>query len=416
MRRGLNGVHAVQEVAVADGLITFNFREERLMEIPAKSVTNANLAHNELVVEVNDEDARPGDDVLVEVRLSGPESTEASTALERAYQAIRENTKAEEMSDPTICVLPNLPFVVPRGRFNAQFAEKYIKLHGASFNYSITYKNIIKAFWLELPGRETGCFVIGFDKPLIQGQTDYKYTVIQFKTAEEVEVEMGPRYDELPRINEHIERSLHDKFYEVFTRIFKVFTGLGVVVPGDFKSSRGEAALPCSIGARQGNLFLLNKSLIFILRPVVHVRFDEIARAVFHRVSSGHVARGFDLEVMTKAGTSFTFSGIDRSESESVMAFLKTAGVLIEAVRDEALKDEEYEDEEDDEEEESRKSGKDDDSEEADDDFIAQDGEESDEDEDDDFEGEESDEEEEKPKAKKATTGKKNGAKDKKKK
>ena len=202
---------------------------------------------------------------------------------------------------------------------------------------SINYKNIIRAFWLELPDHSTGCFVIGFDKPLIQGQTDYKYTIIQFKKNEDIEVEMGPRYDEIPKINENISRTLVGPFFEKFTEIFKVFTGIGVVTPGDFKNSKGDACLPCSVGAKSGYLYLLNKSLIFILRPVIYVKYDEVAKAVFHRVTSGHTARGFDLEILTKAGTSYSYSGLDKADFDPVLKFMKERGVLTEAAKDEEI-------------------------------------------------------------------------------
>ena len=119
--------------------------------------------------------------------------------------------KGDEFKDPVVCTLDDLPFVVPRGKYNAGFTEKTIKLHGASYNYTINMRNIRNAFWLELPEKEMGYFIIGFDKPLIQGLTNYEYVAIQFRTDEEKVVDMSPRYDELPEIKKEISRHVEGK-------------------------------------------------------------------------------------------------------------------------------------------------------------------------------------------------------------
>lgn len=371
MKRITNGVNLVQEVNIENETIVFNFQKQKLFDLQSRNVSNCNLINNDLILEINDESLKPTDDALVEIRLYTHENTEEERLLERIYRNIKDNIKSDETLDPMICMLPDLPFAVPRGKYNAHFTEKTIKLHGASYNYTINYKNILKAFWLEMPEKQMGCFVIGFDKPLIQGQTDYKYTIIQFKTEDELEVTMEDRYQDLPKINQNIENVVSGKYYEVFTRIFKVFTGVNVVVPGEFKNSKSDSCLNCSIGAKQGHLFILNKSFMFVLKPIIYLKFDEVARVEFHRVTSGHTARGFDLEIFTKAGTAYLFSGIDKSESDLLIAFLNKHKIVVTTAKEDEIKDDmEYEDDEDDEEIISQKS---EDSEEADDDFIAKD-------------------------------------------
>ena len=361
----------LQEVKIENEHIDFNFQKHKLFDLQSKNISNCNLINNDLILEINDENLKATDDALVEIRLYTHENTEEERQLDRIYRSIKDNIKSDETLDPMICMLPDLPFAVPRGKYNALFSEKTIKLHGASYNYTINYKNILKAFWLELPEKQTGCFVIGFDKPLIQGQTDYKYTIIQFKTEDELEVTMEDRYDDLPRINQNLEKTIAGKYYEVFTKIFKVFTGVNVVVPGEFRNSKGDACLNCSIGAKQGHLFILNKSFMFVLKPIIYLKFDEVARAEFHRVTSVHTARGFDLEIFTKGGSAYLFSGIDKSESDLVIAFLNKNKIVVTTAKEDEIKDDmEYEDDEDDEEIVSQKS---EDSEEADDDFIAKD-------------------------------------------
>ena len=376
MKKAMNGGNYVQTVNVDNELINFSVQNQKLFDIATKSVSNCNIVNNDLIIELTNEDNKHTDDMLSGIRLYAHTGNEDDKYLERIYKSIKDNIKEDESGDPNICSFMDIPFVVPRGKYNTNFTEKTIKLHGASYNYTIGMKNILKAFWLELPEKSIGYFVIGFDKPLIQGQTDYKFVVIQFKTEDELEIEMEPRYDEVPKINEKIERQISGKYHEVFTQVFKVFVGINVVAPSEFKNSRGDSSLVCSVGSKQGYLFLLNKSLMFVLKPIIYLKFDEIARVEFHRVTSGHSARGFDIEVITKSGVSYLFSGIDKTESDLVMGFFTKNKINCSTKKEEEIKDNEYEDEDDEDDDENGNIESDDeDEEEGDNDFIAKDGE-----------------------------------------
>lgn len=71
-------------------------------------------------------------------------------------------------------------------------------------------------------------------------------------------------------------------YYEIFAKIFKGLSGVNIVIPGEFKTTKDENGVKCSIGAKQGHLFFLSKSLLFVQKPVLHIRFDEITEVVLH--------------------------------------------------------------------------------------------------------------------------------------
>lgn len=79
---------------------------------------------------------------------------------------VKQNVQLIDTTDDLICVLPELPFLVPRGKYTADIFKKHIKLHGQSFNFTFGYENIKKAFLLPLPDGENIYFVLNFDKPL----------------------------------------------------------------------------------------------------------------------------------------------------------------------------------------------------------------------------------------------------------
>jgi structure-specific recognition protein 1 len=45
----------------------------------------------------------------------------------------------------------DLPFIVPRGKYSCDLSASSLRLHGATFNHIVQYKNISKAFLLPKP-------------------------------------------------------------------------------------------------------------------------------------------------------------------------------------------------------------------------------------------------------------------------
>jgi len=105
--------------------------------------------------------------------------------------------------------------------------------------------------------------------------------------------------------------------YDVVSRVFKALTKKSIIIPGSFKSYFGTCAIKCSLGANEGYLYPLERSIFFIHKPPTHIRFDEISQVEFARVSDTAAAgsnKNFDLHVTTKSGTTYQFTNIPRVE------------------------------------------------------------------------------------------------------
>lgn len=63
------------------------------------------------------------------------------------------------------------------------------------------------------------------------------------------------------------------KTFDVITRILKSLIGKSVIVPGDFKSVKNQYGITCSYRAQSGHLYPLNRSFLFIVKPVIFVRW-----------------------------------------------------------------------------------------------------------------------------------------------
>ena len=75
-------------------------------------------------------------------------------------------------------------------------------------------------------------------------------------------------------------------------------------------SNTGTHSIACSYKAATGFLYPLERGFIFVHKPPVHIRFDEVASVNFAR-SSGNT-RSFDFDVETKMGTQYTFSSMEK--------------------------------------------------------------------------------------------------------
>jgi structure-specific recognition protein 1 len=343
----LKGVNLITEIDISTSKVEAKNNRRTVVEFPTNSIGNCSTVTNDLVIELNEEARTGKEDMLVEVRLC-VHLPQQEDFMDNLMHRIKKYANCEDGEDNQICILPELPFAVPRGRYTADFFTNNFKLHGSSYNYTISYKNITKAFLLPMPDKITVCFVIGFDKPLRQGQTEYKYVVITFKLDQEIELELKGRLDIIKKIDEGLTTHMSGKYFEVFTKLLRGLSGINIVIPSDFKTSKDESAIKCSIGARQGHLFILNKSLIFIFKPIIHVKFEEIARVQLHRITSKVVSRAFDLEVILNSGQSHLFSGIDKIESENILKALTKSNVMVTTAKDDGMEvEEEYEDDHD---------------------------------------------------------------------
>ncbi len=220
---------------------------------------------------------------------------------------------------------------------------------------------------------------MNFDKPLRQGLTIYDYVIINFKVDMEIELELRVKKEVLNEINPDLEENMEGKYFEIFSKLFKCVSGINIIIPGDFRTSKNTNCIKCSIGAKQGNLFFLKNSLLFIPKPINHIKYKMILRIELRRVSDNMSNRNFDFEVIIKTGDKLMLSGVDKNESENILAFFKSKKIMVTHIKEETNEDNEggYDDDNslDDEGNQYVKG-----------DFIANDEEENeDEDEDDDF-------------------------------
>lgn len=87
--------------------------------------------------------------------------------------------------------------------------------------------------------------------------------------------------------------------FQVFVDLLHATANINLIQPGNhFKSQQSQPCLKASIKAQPGWLYMLKQSIIFIPKPVLYFRVDDILAVEFHRINVTN--KQFDLKVSIK--------------------------------------------------------------------------------------------------------------------
>lgn len=130
---------------------------------------------------------------------------------------------------------------------------------------------------------------------------------------------------------------MRGSFSNLVAKTFKVIAKKKVFIPGKFSNANQQSCVKCALRANEGLLYPLEKQLVFIHKPPVLIRFNEVESVEFQRYAGGQGStRNFDLAVMLKSSASsgstqqeYIFSGIDRSDYAGLYNFLSGKNIRI---------------------------------------------------------------------------------------
>ncbi|XP_952806.1 structure-specific recognition protein (SSRP) 1, putative [Theileria annulata] len=330
------------------------------LEIDAQSIIQATIpSKTDLAIELKNANPLNNSDDLVEIRFCVPsklDPEDAEIKLEDLKQTFLVKSGLDEMKSEKIALLMDIPLIVPRGRYEIEFTKRSIKLHGKSYDYTLLFTNIIRMFLLPKPNSPYINFILGLSQSMRQGQTRYAYIVMQFESDHETKVDLNLQDNDLKQYK--LDKVLEGKTYNVVSRLFGSLVNRSIVVPGDFKSEKGDSAISCTYKATSGHLFPLNRSLLFIVKPVIFIRFEDIVSVEFSRTGVVTQNRFFAILVSMRGGIEYEFTNIDKTEFKNLNEYLMTKDIKVktseetERVEQTNYEQEEEENEEDDEEDE----------------------------------------------------------------
>jgi structure-specific recognition protein 1 len=196
-------------------------------------------------------------------------------------------------------------------------------LHGKTYDYKIPYTTVIRLFLLPHPDNRQMFFVIHLDPPIRQGQTRYHFLILTFNVDDEIEVDLSLTEEELKqRYDGKLQKEMAGPVFQVVSRVMKAVVGQKITVPGHFKGSNEEhCAVGCSHKTYPGFLYPLERCFVFVYKPPVYIRYDEVISVNFARSVT---TRTFDFEVEAQNGNVFIFSNIQKEEYGKLFDFVST--------------------------------------------------------------------------------------------
>ena len=159
--------------------------EHGAFEVPLSDISQATAAKGDAVIEMADDDtAMPDDEMVVELRMhmvGNPDEDEAElTPAEQFVATIKESAFVGDAgNEAALAAFDDVQVQVPRGRYEIELFDKYIKLHGKTYDYKVLYTNVMGLYLLPKPDGYHMALAISLEHPLRQGATMYPHVVLQ---------------------------------------------------------------------------------------------------------------------------------------------------------------------------------------------------------------------------------------------
>ncbi|CAG9824663.1 unnamed protein product, partial [Phaedon cochleariae] len=302
-------------------VLSFDVGSNSAFEIPLNNVSQCIAGKNEITMEFHQNDDAPIG--LMEMRFFIPSNELAGDVdpVEAFQQRVMDKASVINVSGDAIAIFREIQCLTPRGRYDIKIFHSFFQLHGKTFDYKIPMSTVLRLFLLPHKDSRQMFFVVSLDPPIKQGQTRYHFLVLLFNREDETSIELPFSEEELKEKYEgKIEKELNGPTFEVLGTIMKNIINRKLTGPGGFVGHSGTPAVSCSFKAAAGLLYPLERGFIYVHKPPLHIRFEEIASVNFAR--GGGSTRSFDFEVELKSSTIHTFSSIEKEEYGKLFDFI----------------------------------------------------------------------------------------------
>ncbi|XP_056295678.1 FACT complex subunit SSRP1a [Pseudoliparis swirei] len=302
-------------------LLSFEVNDNTAFEVPLSNVSQCATGKNEVTLEFHQNDDT--DVSLMEVRFYIPpaQADERQDPVEAFADNVLLKADVIQATGDAVCIFKELQCLTPRGRYDIRIYPTFLHLHGKTFDYKIPYTTVLRLFLLPHKDQRQMFFVISLDPPIKQGQTRYHFLILLFSKEEDLSLSLNMSEEDVERRFEgKLSKNMSGSLYEMVSRVMKSLVNRKITVPGNFQGHSGVQCITCSYKASSGLLYPLERGFIYVHKPPVHLRFEEISSVNFARGTT--TTRSFDFEIETKQGNQFTFSSIEREEYGKLFDFV----------------------------------------------------------------------------------------------
>lgn len=277
-------------------------------EIPLSAVSDCTSSKNEVILSFHhNDDATVG---MTDMRLYMPPGS-GEEAIKAFVEKVLNRASVIKVTGQSIATFAELQCLTPRGRYDIKLFPSFIQLHGKTFDYKIPVSTVLRLFQLPHKDGRQAFFVLSLDPPIVQGQTRYQFLQLLFLMEEEEAVTLDMSEEELKdKFDGKLTKRMSGAFVDIFANVVKAVTNKRINTP-DYKNLTN-SAISCSYKNNNGLLYPLERGFMYVHKPAIHIRFEEINSINFAR--SDGSTRSFDLEIETKANTTHIFNSIEKEE------------------------------------------------------------------------------------------------------
>ncbi|KZT52506.1 SSrecog-domain-containing protein [Calocera cornea HHB12733] len=353
--------------------LQFLVANKPLFEIPLSAIANSNIAgKTEVSLEfLNPEQLKPdpaaprrrrAGDELVEMRFYVPgtvergeddeggeggkkkadaegededgdgekEEEEEISAAQAFHELVKKKAEIGQVLGEYIVEFNDVLLLTPRGRYDLDIYPRFLRLRGKTYDYKILHTSVTRLFLLPKPDEIHIQLVIGLDPPIHQGQTRYPYLVMQFTREDSLEVELNIDDESLQKYDGKLQKEYDAPVFQIVSNVFRALTGRKLQAPSDYKSFNGQSGVKANMKATQGDLYFLDKNLIFVAKQPAVVDYSDIHSASFSRVGGVMAtAKTFDLRITQKSSGDLVFGSINKEEHGKIEEYLKSKKVRV---------------------------------------------------------------------------------------
>ncbi|XP_063814622.1 FACT complex subunit SSRP1 isoform X1 [Pseudophryne corroboree] len=301
-------------------LLSFDLGDQPAFELPLSNVSQCTTGKNEVTLEFHQND--DSEVSLMEIRFYVPPTQDdGGDSAEAFAQNVLSKADVIQATGDAVCIFRELQCLTPRGRYDIRIYPSFLHLHGKTFDYKIPYTTVLRLFLLPHKDQRQMFFVISLDPPIKQGQTRYHFLILLFAKDEDITLTLNMSEEEVEkRFEGKLKKDMSGCLYEMVSRVMKALVNRKITVPGNFQGHSGAQCITCSYKASSGLLYPLERGFIYVHKPPVHIRFDEVNCVNFARGTT--TTRSFDFEIETKQGAQYTFSSIEREEYGKLFDFV----------------------------------------------------------------------------------------------
>ncbi|KAL4003502.1 Structure-specific recognition protein (SSRP1) family protein [Acanthocheilonema viteae] len=310
-------------------VLEFEVDDKPCFEIPLSTVSNCTAGKSEAALEFHQNDDCAVS--LMEMRFhipTDPEADEDVDPVEEFRRAVMQYAGIETETDQPVAILQQILCTTPRGRYDIKVYQNYLSLHGKTYDYKIPIRTIMRLFLLPHKDGRHMYFVISLNPPIRQGQTRYHFLVLEFSKDEEVDLDLGLTSEQLKeQYKGKLEKRMSGTVFEVVSKIFRVMVDMKITVPGSFVGHSGTPAVMCAHKQASGFLYPLEKGFVYVHKPPMYIRFEEISCVNFAR--SDVSTRSFDFEIEMKGGSLLIFNSVEKEEYNRLFDFVNNKHLRI---------------------------------------------------------------------------------------